>query len=110
MSDSELPIADDLFVNFCDYDANWGPILFLRPERNASIGLSRWLAAAVLVGVPLGLFGSIVVSLIARSLEKPIPPVLAFPLALTAIYFVIGRFTIVRAWNRRATRLAQLRR
>lgn len=99
--------TDDLFVDFCDRDANWGPLLFLRPARNARMGLARTLAGAVLLGLPLGLLGSIAMTLFARLFERPEPGLVYFPLTLIAAYWFVASITLARAWNRRATRLAR---
>ena len=109
MSKTTISPADNLFVDFCDHDGNWGFLLFLRPERHENIGVVRALAASVLLGLPLGLFGSILVSLAARLFDKAPPAVLVFPAVLVAVYFVASQVTLFRAWNRRAARLAQLK-
>ncbi len=109
MSKTTISPADNLFVDFCDYDRNWGFLLFLRPERHESIGVARALAASVPLGLPIGLLGSILVSLAARLFDKPAPAVLAFPAVLVAVYFVAAHMTLFRAWNRRAERLARLK-
>jgi hypothetical protein len=100
---------DHAFVDFCDRDANWGPLLFLRPERAERIGVTRTLAAALLLGLPFGLLGTILVTLLTRLMERPAPALVFFPLVLTLLYGVVGRVTVVRAWNQRATRLARWR-
>lgn len=106
LSSKPLP-TDDLFIDFCDRDANWGPLLFLRPARSERMGLTRTVAGAVLLGLPLGLFGSIAMALFARLMERPGPSLLYFPGILTIAYWVVGSFTLAAAWNRRAARLAR---
>lgn len=98
---------DDLLTAFCDADENWGFLLFLRPLRHESIGALRALAAAVLLGLPLGLLGSILVAVVARELGKSPPDLFVFPAALIAVYFLAGWLTVFRAWNRRAARLSR---
>jgi len=100
-------LDDDLLTAFCDHDRKWGPILFLRPARHERLGLVRTFVMAVLPGACLGLLGSILLLLAARALGKTAPPVFAFPLALTCIYFAVCRLTIVPAWNRRAARISR---
>lgn len=100
-------LTDDVFVDFCDRDANWGPLLFLRPARNERMGVTRTLAGAVLLGLPLGLFGSIAMALFARLFERPEPGMLYFPVILIVAYWVVSNLTLARAWNRRAARLAR---
>ncbi|HEY8944150.1 MAG TPA: hypothetical protein VIM73_07805 [Polyangiaceae bacterium] len=107
MLKTPLDSGYDLFIDFCDYDRNWSFLLFLRPERNKAIGLVRAFFAALLLGVPLGLFGSIVVALMARELGKAPPALLVFPVVLTAVYFFAAQLTLFRAWNRRAQLLAR---
>jgi hypothetical protein len=62
---------------------------------------------AVLLGAAFGLCGSILLALAARLADRSAPPVHAFPLALTAIYFVACQLTFVPVWNKRALRLAK---
>jgi hypothetical protein len=110
MSKRSLSSTDDLLIDFCDYDKNWSFLLFLRPRPEENIGPARALAAAVLLGMPLGMFGSILVSLVARELGKPAPALLVFPALLIAIYFCVAQLTLFRAWNRRAAQLARVQR
>lgn len=107
MSNQSISPADDLFIDFCDADVNWSFLLFLRPERHQTIGAVRALAASVLLGLPLGLFGSILIGIIARQLDKSPPALLLFPAVLVTLYFVTAQLTVFRAWNRRAVRLAR---
>jgi hypothetical protein len=106
LSTNPLP-TDHAFVDFCDRDANWGPLLFLRPGRSTRIGAGRTVAGAVLLGLPLGLIGTIVMTLFARFVAQPAPTLLYFPVLLTLAYWVVGHVTLVRAWNHRAARLAR---
>lgn len=106
LSSNPLP-TDHAFVDFCDQDSNWGPLLFLRPERKERMGLVRTVAGAVLLGLPLGLFGTIVMTLFARLVSQPAPALAYFPAILTVAYWVVAQVTLARAWNRRALRLAR---
>jgi len=106
LSTNPLPFDDEL-IDFCDRDSNWGPLLFLRPDRKQRLSLGRTVAGAVLLGVPLGLLGSIFMSLFARVVSQPAPALMYFPLILTLGYFCVAKVTLVRAWNQRATRLAR---
>ena len=106
LSSNPFP-TDHAFIDFCDRDANWGPLLFLRPERNQRIGASRTIAGAVLLGLPLGLIGTIVMSLFAAAFARPAPTLMFFPLLLTLGYWFVGHITLARAWNQRAARLAR---
>jgi hypothetical protein len=106
LSSNPLPF-DDLLIDFCDRDSNWGPLLFLRPDRKERMNQQRTVAGAVLLGVPLGLFGSILLSLFARLVEQRAPALMYFPVVLTLGYWCVARFTLARAWNLRAARLAR---
>lgn len=108
MFPSEVFPSDRDFTAFCDADTNWGPLLFLRPARAERMTLLRTAAGALLLGLPLGLFASTVLLLASRLLERPAPPLLSFPFALTFGYWLIAHITLARAWNRRAARLASI--
>ena len=98
-----------LINGISDRDEQWGPLLFLRPDRHRPLSTLRLAALALLLGALFGMAGSVLLAVIARAFEKPIPPVYVMPLAMTFVYFVVGQFTVARAWNRRARRLAKLR-
>ena len=106
LSSKPLPF-DDSFIDFCDRDSNWGPLLFLRPARKQRMSHARTAAGAVLLGVPLGLFGSISMSLFARLVQEQPPALVYFPLVLTLGYWCVATVTLARAWNLRATRLSR---
>jgi hypothetical protein len=106
LSTNPLPF-DDQLIDFCDQDSNWGPLLFLRPDRKQRMNGARTVFGAVLLGAPLGLLGSICMSLFARLVSQPAPALMYFPLVLTIGYWCVAQVTLVRAWNRRATRLAR---
>lgn len=106
LSTNPLPFHDEL-IDFCDRDSNWGPLLFLRPERKDRLSLLRLTFGAVLLGLPLGMLGSILMALFARVMSQPAPAFAYFPLVLTVGYWFVARFTLARAWNHRAARLAR---
>ena len=99
---------DQAFTDFCDHDANWGPLLFLRPTRQQRMSWRRTAAGALLLGLPYGLFATILLALFARAFSRPLPSLLAFPLLLTLGYWLVAQVTLARAWNKRAARLARL--
>ncbi len=107
MANHSHPQFDDLFTRFVDSDHHWGPLLFLRPRANQSLGVPRVLTLAALVGVAFGLLGSILLALAARASNRPALALHVFPLTLTALYFLLCQITFVPAWNRRAARLAK---
>jgi hypothetical protein len=98
---------DDSFIDFCDRDSNWGPLLFLRPDRTERLTNLRTAAGAILLGLPLGLIAGIVMSLFALVVAKPPPQVVYFPLVLTGAYWIIANVTLARAWNHRASRMSR---
>lgn len=102
--------SDDTFVEFCDHDSNWGPLLFLRPERHQRIGVSRTATGAVILGVPLGLAATILLTLFANLMGQTGPALAYFPLILTLAYGVIAHITLARSWNNRAARIERLAR
>jgi hypothetical protein len=96
------------FINeISDRDEQWGPFLFLRPPRHRAMGWLRTCALAVLLGGLFGMAGSVVLALMARLLERPVPPVYAMPAVLTAVYVLVCRFTVAAARNHRARRLVK---
>jgi hypothetical protein len=101
---------DHAFIDFCDRDSNWGPLLFLRPQRTEPIGWARCIAGATLLGLPLGIIGSIMMVLFARLVQRPEPTLMYFPAILIVAYWIVGSVTLVRAWNHRAARLARFQR
>ena len=107
MANHSNPHSDELFTRVVDSDAQWGPLLFLRPALHEHFAFTRTLALALLVGGAFGLAGSIVLGLLARAAQQPAPPVYVFPLVLTSVYFSVCQLSIVPAWNRRALRLSK---
>jgi hypothetical protein len=99
--------SDRVFTDFCDRDANWGPLLFLRPAREARISAARTGLGALILGLPYGLLATILLSLLARAVAQPAPSLAHFPLLLTLGYWLVAQLTLARAWNRRAERLAR---
>jgi hypothetical protein len=106
LSTNPLPFHDEL-IDFCDRDANWGPLLFLRPDRKERMTPMRTAGGAVLLGIPLGILGSILMNLFARFVSQPAPGLAYFPLVLTIGYWCVAHFGLARAWNHRAARLAR---
>jgi membrane protein YdbS with pleckstrin-like domain len=109
MLQKDSVLADDLVIDFCDTDVKWGPFLFLRPERARRLGIWRIAGMSGIFGLFFGLLGSIALALVARGLDRPVPPLAAFPAALTLLYFAVCQLTIVPAWNRRAERLSRMK-
>jgi hypothetical protein len=97
--------ADTLITDFCDSDAKWGPLLFLRPARSQRWSGWRCLALATFPGLALGLLGSVLVGALAHSLNRPSLPVYVFPSLLTGFYFLVCRMLLAPSWNRRAALL-----
>jgi hypothetical protein len=102
--------SEETFIDFCDRDSNWGPLLFLRPERSERIGVARTAAGALILGIPLGLFATIMLTLLANLTDQQGPSLAYFPLVLTVAYGVIAHVTLARPWNRRAARMERLAR
>lgn len=99
--------GDRVLNDYCDVDAKWGPLLFLRPARHERFGVRRTLAMSVLLGSLFGLAGNLALLVAAQALHRPPASPYAFPAALTVAYFLIASFTFAPAWNRRAARLAR---
>lgn len=107
MASNDLSPTDRFLTDYCDAEANWGPLLFLRPARHERLGLGRTLVMSVLLGSLFGVIGNVLLLLAARLLHRPCASPFAFPLVLTVGYFAVTRLTIVPAWNRRAARLSR---
>jgi len=101
--------VDELFTRIVDSDEQWGPLLFIRPQKGTRFGIDRVLALAVLVGGGFGVPGSVLIALIARVEHRPPLPLFVFPLLLTIVYFSICQLSFVPAWNRRARALSKPR-
>jgi hypothetical protein len=97
--------ADTLITDYCDNDAKWGPLLFLRPARSQRWNSLRCIALAMFPGVTLGLLGSILFRALAHRLGRPALPIYVFPFLLTAFYFFLCRMLLAPSWNRRAALL-----
>jgi hypothetical protein len=110
MIPNEVLPTDQSFIDFCDHDRNWGPLLFLRPARQERMSPLRTATGALLLGLPYGLFATILLALFAHYFSRPLPSLLPFPLLLTLGYWLVAQLTLARAWNRRAARLARLTR
>jgi hypothetical protein len=88
-----------------DADHEWGPFLFLRPERYERMTSVRVGALAALYGVLAGLAVNVVVRLTGEHAGSLHP--LLFPLATTLGFFAVYRATFAASWNRRAERIAR---
>jgi hypothetical protein len=88
-----------------DTDHEWGPFLFLRPERDEPMTSARVAALAALYGILGGVFVNVIVRLTGEHAESLHP--LLFPLATTLGFFTLYRFTFAACWNRRAERIAK---
>ncbi len=99
--------ADDQLNQFSDQDEMWGPLLFLRPERQRLLTPLRVLAMAGLLGGFYGMLGNVVLGLLARGGGAGKPSAILMPALLTAMYFVSAQISIVAAWNRRARLLSR---
>jgi hypothetical protein len=96
-----LEDIEDAVNRMSDEDMEWWPFLFLRPsEPTERMGTARVAFLAALQGVFLGMIANV----LAKLSGLPINPFL-FPVLVTALMFVIYRFTVAFAWNRRAARL-----
>ena len=88
-----------------DMDKEWGPFLFLRPERHERMTSLRVAQLAALYGVLAGLIVNVVVRLTGEHAASLHP--LLFPVATTLGFFATYRSTFAACWNRRAERLAR---
>jgi len=110
MNQPLLPVSDRFITELCDADRGWGLFLFLRPKPEQRLTVLRTVLMALIPGIALGAFGSMLLELAAVALEQPPVPRLAFPLSLVFLYFVACWSLVAPAWNRRAERLARLQR
>jgi hypothetical protein len=99
--------ADDRLNHFNDQDEMWGPLLFLRPQRQQPISVLRTLALSGSLGTFYGMLGNVILGLLSRAGGTGKPAVVMMPLLLTAVYFVCAQLSIVAAWNRRAHLLSR---
>jgi hypothetical protein len=88
-----------------DTDIEWGPFLFLRPERHERMTSLRVGTLAVLYGVLAGLAVNVVVRLTGEHAAALHPAL--FPVLTTLGFFAFFRGTFAASWNRRAARLAR---
>ena len=105
MRQGDYTPTDTLITDYCDNDAHWGPLLFLRPARSEYLEGRRCVAIAVLPGVFFGLLGSIFYALMARLTEQPALPIYVLPMLFTIACFAACRVVLAPSWNRRATLL-----
>jgi hypothetical protein len=88
-----------------DTDHEWGPFLFLRPERTERMSSLRVAALAVLYGVLAGLVVNVYARLTGEHAGSLNP--LLFPLSITLGFFALYRATFATSWNRRAERISK---
>jgi hypothetical protein len=99
-------MVDDLeraMNHVSDMDQEWGPLLFLRPERHQRMTSLRVAQLAILYGVLAGLAVNVVVKLSGEHAAALEP--LLFPLGTTLGFFAVYRCTFAACWNRRAERI-----
>jgi hypothetical protein len=96
--------SDRDFIEFCECDSNWGPLLFLRPAADERMSVRHTAFGAILLGVPFGLFATIILTLYAHFIGKPAPALFQYPLLLSLGYWLTAQLTLARAWNRRVKR------
>jgi hypothetical protein len=97
--------TDTLITDYCDNDAHWGPLLFLRPARSEHLEIRRCAVIAVLPGIFFGLLCSILYALVARAADRPALPLHVLPVLFSAACFALCRIVFAPSWNRRATLL-----
>jgi hypothetical protein len=97
--------TDTLITDYCDNDAHWGPLLFLRPARSEHLETGRCAVIALLPGIFFGLLCSILYALVARAVDRPALPLHVLPVLFSAACFGLCRIVFAPSWNRRATLL-----
>ena len=109
--DDRVPIGAALLVLFastCWAFGSWvQPRLTLPNDAFVMTVHEMWIGGAIMLGLPLGLLGSILMSLFARLVSQPAPGLAYFPLVLTVGYWCVAHFALARSWNHRAARLAR---
>jgi hypothetical protein len=81
---------------------SWWPFLWLRPEKNEHLPLTRIALLSVLYGVPLSVLLELGIKLqYAASTPELVATALFFPLLM----LVAGSAVVAPMWNRRAERL-----
>ncbi|HEY2516682.1 MAG TPA: hypothetical protein VGI39_37690 [Polyangiaceae bacterium] len=88
-----------------DMDHEWGPLLFLRPERYERMSSRRVATLSVLYGALAGVIVNVLVRFTGEHARALHP--LLFPCAITLGFFMFYRFTFAACWNRRAERMAR---
>jgi hypothetical protein len=97
-----LDRLEDVVNDVSDRDWSWWPFLWLRPEKNAHLSLTRILSLSVLYGVPSSvLMGFGITLLRAPSMSELFFTAVAFP----ALFLFTGSVVVAPMWNRRADRL-----
>ncbi len=98
--------AVEQYVNHVnDMDSEWGPFLFLRPNRDQRMTSLHVAKLAAFYGVLAGLAANVVIRLTGEHAQSLSP--LVFPLMTTLGFFAVYRLTFAACWNRRAARLAR---
>jgi hypothetical protein len=97
----------ELLNQLTDASALWGPLLFLRPKQHQVLSAGRLLTVCSLFSGFYGMCGNVLISLARYGANRPLLPVYLLPLLLTAFTFLCGQFTVARAWNTRARRMAR---
>lgn len=97
--------TDTLITDYCDNDAHWGPLLFLRPARSEHLGTGRCAVIALLPGIFFGLLCSVLYALVARLTQHPGLPIYVLPILFSAACFGVCQLVLAPSWNRRATLL-----
>ncbi len=97
-----LDRLEDVVNDVSDRDWSWWPFLWLRPERNAHLSLTRMLSLSVLYGLPCSVLTGFGITLLrAPSMPELLLTAAAFPV----LFLFTGSAVVAPMWNRRADRL-----
>ncbi len=102
MQHEPLLAADERLNEVCDRDELWGPLVWLRPEKNRCFSALRVLAIGALLGLSYGMLLEIGIVSLCRILGQHLPSLASMPLLFTGIFFFGFQLTLGPAWNRRA--------
>ncbi len=100
---------DDLLNELTDSDVFWGPLLWLRPAPDQTLGHRSVAALAAFLGGVHGAGANVGLALARRATGDAVMPFFVLPLVLSLAAWACFHLTIVQAWNRR-TRLIHRRR
>jgi len=106
---NESTRSDQVLVELCDADSLWGPLVFLRPERDQRLTTARLLLICALYGIFYGMCANLVLALAHRLGGRPVLPIYCAPTFLTLTSFLCGKLSFARAWNRRAHQFTRRR-